>query len=152
MSSVEDFMAKLAKQTAPMTRNAFKEKSNVEKITLAHPSNHGRYAVLPINTAISDYPFVTLFDTREVCVPRKRVLEDGTEEVFNIWVKILPKNGYLMRDKTNRESVTSLTAEDERVLDEAVNLFDALSDEIDLKNDPNRDYGLIIKRMILLRF
>ena len=65
---VEDFMAKLARQTAPMQRKPFSgNKSAIEKISLAFNGNWGRYQVLPINSVLYDYPYVTLFGTREVC-------------------------------------------------------------------------------------
>ena len=76
-SKVEDFMAKLAAQTAPMTKNNNQPKSkSLEKIALNYPGNYGRYQILPVNSVITDYPYVTLFNTREVCIPRKQVAAD----------------------------------------------------------------------------
>ena len=147
MSKVEDFMAKLAAQTAPMQRNN-QPRSNtksVEKISLNFPGNFGRYQILPLDSVVTDYPYVTLFNTREIAIPKKQVSADGTETPYTAWVKLLPKEGYQMKDMTGRV-VSSLTAEEEQLLGEAQTLFDQLFTEVDAKNDLNMQKNLCRKR------
>ncbi len=145
-NKVEDFMAKLAAQTAPMTKNNNQSKNRViEKIALNYPGNYGRYQVLPMNSAVTDFPYVALLNTREVCIPRKQVAADGTETEYNAWIRILPKNAYLMKDMTGRV-VSSLTAEEDQILSEAYTVFDQLFDEIDARNDLEMQKTLTRKR------
>lgn len=145
--NVEDFMAKLAAQTAPMQKNENRTKGRVlEKISLNYEGNFGRYQVLPLNDVITDYPFVKLDNTREICIPRKNVAPDGTESVYNAWVKLLPKaEGYRMKDATGRVT-SSLTAEEDQLLSEAYMLFDQLYNEIDAKTNINISRDLMRKR------
>ena len=143
---VEDFMAKLAAQTAPMTKSSNQTKNRtIEKISLNFPGNYGRYQILPIDSAITDYPYVTLLNTREICIPRKQVSADGTEQDYNAWIKILPKNAYQMKDMTGR-IVSSLTAEEDQLLGEAYSVFDQLYDEIDARNNLEMQKTLARKR------
>ena len=145
-NKVEDFMAKLAAQTAPMTKSNNQTSNRViEKISLNYPGNFGRYQVLPMDSVITDYPYVTLFNTREICIPRKQVAADGTETDYNAWIRILPKSAYQMKDLTGRV-VSSLTAEDERLLGEAYSVFDQLFDEIDARNNLEVSKELCRKR------
>lgn len=145
-NKVEDFMAKLAAQTAPMTKSNNQTNNRViEKISLNFPGNFGRYQVLPMDSVVTDYPYVTLFNTREICIPRKQVAVDGTETDYNAWIKILPKSAYQMKDLTGRV-VSSLTAEDERLLGEAYSVFDQLFDEIDARNNLEVSKELCRKR------
>lgn len=145
---VNDFMQKLSAQAASASKSAteFKQKTRVlEKISLNFPGNHGRYQIFPVNSVVEDYPFVTLFGTREICIPRKSVAADGTENVFNAWIKLLPKNGYRMKDLTGR-STSSLTAEEEQILDEANTVFDQLYEEVDAKNNVEIAKNLLRRR------
>lgn len=144
--SVEDFMAMLAQQTAPMQKKDFRPKAKtIEKISLAFNGNWGRYQIFPFNSVVTDFPFVTLMGTREVCVPRKSILEDGTEQISSLWIKLLPNDGYCMKDQSGRRT-SSLTAEDERVLNEARQLFDSLWEELDVRNNIDYSRSLIRKR------
>lgn len=147
MSKVEDFMAKLAAQTAPMTKNNQPRTNTktVEKISLNFPGNFGRYQVLPLDSVVTDYPYVTLYNTREICVPRKQVAADGTESTWDSWIKILPKEGYQMKDMTGRV-VSSLTAEQEQLLGQAQSLFDQLFTEVDARNNVEMQKSLCRKR------
>ena len=147
MNKVDDFMQMLAQQTAPMQKKEFKDRSKtVEKISLSFNGNWGRYQVLPINNAITDYPFVVLFGTREVAIPRRRNNPDGSVSVDMVWIKILPKMGYIMKDNSGRGYVCSLTADDERVLNEAVQMFDTLYNELDPVNNYDVTRNLLRKR------
>lgn len=145
-SKVDDFMEKLSKQTAPMAKNATKKENRVlEKISLNYEGNFGRYQVFPVDSVITDYPFVTLFDTREICVPRKNVSADGQENAYNAWIKILPKSAYVMKDMTGRV-VSSLSSEDEQLHDQACAIFNELYNELDARNNRDLCKDLIRKR------
>lgn len=145
-SKVDDFMEKLSQQTAPMAKNATKKENRVlEKISLNYEGNFGRYQVFPVDSVITDYPFVTLFDTREICVPRKNVSADGQENVYNAWIKILPKSAYVMKDMTGRV-VSSLSSEDEQLHDQACMIFNELYNELDARNNRDLCKDLIRKR------
>lgn len=147
MSKVEDFMAKLAAQTAPMVRNNQPRTNTktVEKISLNFPGNYGRYQVLPLDSVVTDFPYVTLFDTREISIPRKQVAADGTETAYQAWIKLLPKEGYLMKDMSGRV-VSSLTADEEQLLGEARELFNQLFNEVDARNNLQMQKDLCRKR------
>ena len=147
MSKVEDFMAKLAAQTAPMQKNTQPRVNtkSVEKISLNFPGNFGRYQILPLDSVVTDYPYVTLFNTREIAIPRKQVSADGTETPYQAWIKLLPKEGYQMKDMTGRV-VSSLTAEEEQLLGEAHTLFDNLYTEVDARNNLQMQKDLCRKR------
>ena len=118
--NVESFMQQLSAQTAPApSKGTFKPRERVlEKISLNFAGNFGMYQVLPVNNVITDYPYVTLFGTREIMVPRKNVAQDGTESIYNAWIKLLPKNAYQFLDLNDRV-VSSLTAEEDQLLTEA---------------------------------
>lgn len=145
--NVEDFMSKLAEQSATMQKNENKTRGRVlEKISLNYDGNFGRYQILPMNDVITDHPFVKLENTREICIPRKNVAPDGTESVYNAWIKLLPKReGYRMKDSTGRVTC-SLTAEEDQLLSEAYTLFDQLYNEIDAKTNINISRDLMRKR------
>ena len=82
MLNVEDFLGKLAEQTASKKTIDFKKKGRqIEKISLNFEGNFGRYQLFPLNDVVTDYPFVKLPQTMEVCIPRKVVSPDGTQEV-----------------------------------------------------------------------
>lgn len=146
MLNVEDFLGKLAEQTASKKAIDFKKKGRtIEKISLNFEGNFGRYQLFTLNDVVTDYPFVKLPQTMEVCIPRKVVAPDGTESVINSWIRLLPAEGYKMKDQTGRV-VSSLTAEDERILSEARNLFDQLFQEVDAKNNIDTTRTFIRKR------
>lgn len=137
---VDDFLEKLAMQ-APKPKEEFKQKNRaLEKIYLNFPGNFGRYQVLPMDSVITDFPFQTLFNTREINIPRKNMAADGTENVYNAWIKLLPKSAYIMKDATGRQ-VSSLSAADEQLLGQAHLIFDQLFDELDVRN--NRESAII---------
>ena len=128
---VNDFMARLTANATPAGKvQRFQEaRRSLEKIFLSVPENFGSYQLFPVNNAINDYPFVSLPGTREICIPRKRVTQDGKESEYSMWVKILPKSAYIMKDLTGRIS-SSLTAEDESLLEAAYSVWDQINDEI----------------------
>lgn len=133
-NKVDDFLEKLAAQ-APKAKEEFKPKNRVlEKVYLNYPGNFGRYQILPMDNVVTDFPFQTLFNTREVNIPRKNLAADGSENIYNAWIKLLPKNAYVMKDATGR-LVSSLSAADEQLLGQAHMLFDQLCDELDMRNN-----------------
>ncbi len=84
-----------------------------------------------MNSTVSDFPYVTLMGTREVRMPRKNMGSDGTESVYDAWIRILPKSAYVIKDKDSGREVSSLTAEEEEVLNRAYVIFDELYKEVD---------------------
>ena len=134
---IDDFLEKLSKQT-PKTSSAsdYKKTRTIEKIYLNAPVNFGRYQIFPMDSVVQDYPFVTLFGTKEISMPRKNISNDGVETTYNSWIKILPASAYVMRDMTGR-LVNSLTAADQQILQEAHMIHDQLWQELDPTN--NRD-------------
>jgi len=129
---LNDFMARLTANAAPSgkaPRSGADRGRSLEKISLNFPGNFGSYQLLPVNSQVIDYPFVQLNGTREVCIPRRRTNQDGTEEPYSVWIKILPKSAYVMKDLTGRLT-SSLTAEDEALLDSAYSVWDQIKEEI----------------------
>lgn len=146
MNKVENFMAQLSAQQAPMMKKSQKtNEKKLEKIALNFPGNFGRYQILPVDNIVTDYPFVTLFNTYEICMPRTYKAADGTEEIRPTWIKIIPKEGYIMKDATGRV-VPSLTNEEETLLYQARTLFDELYSELDVKNNQDVCKDLIRRR------
>ena len=134
--NVEYFMQQLAENTTPINRNVdFNSKNrSLEKISLNYEGNFGMYQILPFESVVQDIPFITLFDTKEICVPRMGKTADGTPNPYKTWIKLLPVTGYKMKDSTGR-IVSSLTAEEEDMLNSARTLFDQLYEELDIKNN-----------------
>lgn len=146
MSKVENFMAQLSAQQAPMMKKAQKSSDKkLEKVALNFPGNFGRYQILPVDNIVTDYPYVTLFNTQEICIPRTYKNADGSEEIKPTWIKIIPKEGYIMKDQTGRV-VSSLTNEDENLLYQARTLFEELYKELDVKNNQDTCKDLIRRR------
>lgn len=145
--NVENFMKQLSAQTAPVQKSGtFKPKERtLEKISLNFEGHFGMYQVLPVNSLIHDYPFVKLFGTREICVPRKNTAQDGTESTYTAWIKLLPKDAYQFLDLNGRVT-SSLTAEEDQLLSEAYTVFDQLYNEIDARNNINISRDLLRKR------
>ena len=129
---LNDFMARLTANAAPngkTQRSGADRGRSLEKISLNYPGNFGSYQLLPVNSQVIDYPFVQMNATREVCIPRRRTAQDGTEETYSVWIKLLPKSAYQMKDLTGRLT-SSLTAEDEALLDSAYSVWDQIKEEI----------------------
>lgn len=128
---VNDFMARLAANATPSGKvQRFQEsRRSLEKIFLSVPDNFGSYQLLPVCNSLTDFPFINLPGTKEICIPRKRTTQDGREEEYTMWVKILPKCAYIMKDLTGRV-VSSLTAEDEATLDAAYAVWDQIYAEM----------------------
>ena len=131
-TSVNDFVSKLEKNT-PSAKN-FEKQRRLEKVYLNAPVNFGRYQILPLPSLVTGYPYVDLPRTREINLPRKNMKSDGTELVYNAWIKILPSSAYTVRDDTGRE-VSSLTINDEKLLRTAHSLHDELFNELEMKDN-----------------
>ena len=149
MIDVENFVAMITRQAAmtePMSKNDQKErpKDRIEKISLAYMGNYGRYQVLPIESMVTNYPFVFLPDTREVSIPRKSIAEDGTETVQPVWVKILPAEAF--QRKHEGQVFSSLSNDEATLLANCQSLYDELSREIDPKVNQDIHRTIIRKR------
>jgi hypothetical protein len=143
--NVNDFVAKL-EQNQPSANKNFKNQRKLDKVYLNVPDNFGRYQVLPMDSVITDFPYVELPGTREINIPRKNIKSDGTESVYDAWIKLLPKSAYTMKDETGRE-VSSLTAADEQLLNQAYSLHQQLWDELDARNNAmDKTIGKLIRR------
>lgn len=128
--SVDAFMQQLEANEPKTRANLGTDKTrSLEKIYLNYSGNYGRYQVYPLNSRISGFPFVTLNKTREIKVPRKNMAPDGTESLYEAWIKLLPKDAYQMIDDTGRIT-SSLTADDDALLDQAYSIFDQLYEEL----------------------
>lgn len=147
MENIEQFLKQLGQQNPVRNNKPFEKRRTIEKLYTNSPSNYGRYQVFPMDSVITSFPFIGLKNTREICMPRKNISSDGQETVYNAWIKIIPEEGYQMKDATGRV-VSSLTASDSQLLSQAQLLFDELYNELDPQN--NRDkkeiYDLIRKR------
>lgn len=133
--NVEYFLQTISGNNAPMNKNVdFKKNNGPEKIYLNFPGSFGRYQILPFNSVVQDIPFIKLFDTKEISVPRMGKNADGSPNPYKTWIRLLPIEGYKMKDSTGR-IVSSLTAEEEDMLRSARTLFDQLYTELDIKNN-----------------
>lgn len=143
---IEDFLAKLAQKTPKAKEmDAAGKNRKLEKIYLNYPENFGRYQILPMDSIINDFPFVPLFGTREINMPRKNIGADGQASVYEAWIKILPKEAYQMKDDTGRV-VSSLTASDEQLLNQAYMIFDQLFEELDARNNREPSVTKLIRK------
>ena len=131
-NNVNDFVARL-EQNLPQART-FVQQRKLDKVYLNAPTNLGRYQVLPFTSLVTDYPYVDLPKTREINIPRKNIKSDGTENVYQAWVKLLPKSAYVVKDETGRIT-SSLTAANEQLLDQAYTIHEQLFLELDVKNN-----------------
>lgn len=101
----------------------------LDKLYLSYPGNYGKYQIMPMVSSVTGQPFEFLNNTREVKVTRKSVKQDGTETTYDAWIRILPPSAYHMIDSTGR-LVSSLTSEEEQILAQAQQTFDALYIEL----------------------
>ena len=131
---VSDFMEKLAKQTSsPAARTFSRPNRKIEKLSLNHPANLGRYQVIPFVSDVTDFPFVS-GSVKQINIPRKNVDQSGNVNQYNAWIHIPSAGFYQMKDMSGR-TVSSLTTEDEKLLSTASSLWDELYTELDGKNN-----------------
>lgn len=139
--SVDNFLEQLqAMSPSQKKKTTFVKRRTIEKIFCGHVSNHGKYQMLPINSVITGNPFVVLANTREIAMPRKNMSQDGQEQVYTAWIRILPSSAYDIVDPSSGQVVSPLTAEEIRLHTTAINLWEELYKELDAYNnrtDPN---------------
>lgn len=135
---VDNFLAQLELQTPKSRSEQRAREKSIEKIYLNFPGNFGKYQVFPMNYAVTHFPFVSLQDTKEICIPRKPAKKDesdgASDEPYSAWIKLLPKHAYVMKDSTGRV-VSSLSAADEELLNTAYSVYNQLCEELDVKNN-----------------
>ena len=87
--NVEYFLQTISgNNNTPMNKNVdFKKNNGPEKIFLNFPGSFGRYQILPFNSVVQDIPFIKLFDTKEISVPRIGKNADGTPNPYKTWKK-----------------------------------------------------------------
>ena len=134
MDFLTNFMERLTKQSgSPAARTFNRQTRKIDRISVNNPETLGRYQVLPINSAVTEFPFIS-GRVRQISLPRRRMDESGQEQAYSAWIHIPSYEFYQMRDATDRV-VSSLTAEDEKLLSSAYNLWEELYAEIDGKNN-----------------
>lgn len=132
-NSVDQFLEKLQSISPSSKKKPFVKRRTIDKVFCGFVGNHGKYQLLPFNSVVTDFPFVTLFGTREVNMPRKNMAPDGTETVYNAWIRILPEEAYMIKDPNTGGMVSSLSADDRAVLKQAQLLHEELYNEVDAK-------------------
>lgn len=134
MDFLTNFMERLTKQSAsPSSRTFTRQTRKIDRVNVNNPETLGRYQVLPINSVITEFPFVS-GQVRQINMPRRRVDESGEEQIYNAWIHLPSSEFYQMKDSTGRV-VSSLTADDEKLLSSAHNLWDELYKEVDGKTN-----------------
>jgi len=145
MLDVSNFMERLAKQTSSPNARVFNRQTRkIEKLSLNHPSNLGRYQVLPFNSEVINYPFISGM-VRQINIPRKTTDQSGQENVYNAWIHIPTPGFYQMLDETGR-AVSSLSAEDEKLLESTSTLWEELYKELGAKENWAKYKDLIRRR------
>lgn len=134
MDFLTNFMERLTKQSgSPAARTFNRQTRKLDKISVNNPETLGRYQVLPINSAVTQFPFIS-GRIRQISLPRRRMDESGQEQAYNTWIHLPSSEFYQMRDATDRV-VSSLTAEEEKLLSSAYNLWEELYAEVDGKTN-----------------
>lgn len=134
--NVEGFLSSLSNSVPKSNKSQKVQGKKLEKIYLNFPGNFGRYQIFPFSGQVDQTGpvFTTLANTREIQVPQKMMGENGEEVTRNVWIKIPPKSAYVMKDQTGR-MVSSLTAENEALLDQAYTVWEELYKVTDAKNN-----------------
>ena len=134
MDFLTNFMERLTKQSgSPAARTFNRQTRKIDRISVNNPETLGRYQVLPINSAVTEFPFIS-GRVRQISLPRRRMDESGEEQNYNAWIHIPSFEFFQMRDATDRV-VSSLTAEDEKLLSSTYNLWEELYSEVDGKTN-----------------
>ena len=130
---LNNFMERLTRQSGstPTVRTFNRQTRKIEKLSINNPEKLGRYQVLPFNYAVTDFPFIT-GRVKQISLPRRRMDETGEEQAYSAWIHIPSREFYQMRDSTDRV-VSSLSAEDERLLASVNSLWDELYNEVEGK-------------------
>ena len=146
-NSVESFLERLQSMSPKKKPTSFVKRRAIETVYTNAKANFGKYQLLPLTSVINDFPYVSLKNTREIKMPRKNVMSDGTPQEYSAWIKLLPKDAYTIKDPSTGREVSSLTAADESLLDQAYAIWEELYKELDAKNNVmNPAIGGLIRR------
>lgn len=147
-NSVDAFLEKLQNMSPTnASKKTFEKKRTATKIYCSTPTAFGKYQLLPINSTISGFPYVTLANTREIALPRKNVNAAGEMSSYTAWIKLLPMSAYTYKDPETGREVSSLTAADEKLLKEAYQVWEELWKETDGRNNAmDKVIGKLIRR------
>jgi len=126
--NVQDFL-KTLENNKPQAINTQYRDRLLEKVYLNFPDNYGKYQIFPMNSTVTGFPFIQLPDTREVKIHRLINLQDGSQQVSEPWIKILPDEAYVMLTPDGRLT-SSLTGEEAQLLGTARALWDQLFEEM----------------------
>lgn len=138
MSNVDQFLEQLQSMSpSQKKKTAFVKRRTIEKLFCGHVSNHGKYKILPINSVITGNPFVVLANTREISMPRKNIGQDGQEQIYTAWIRILPEDAYNVIDPVTGNITSPLTAEEKRLYSTAVSLWEELYKELNAYENRN---------------
>ena len=134
MDFLTNFMERLTKQSgSPAARTFNRQTRKIERVQVNNPETLGRYQVLPINSVVTDFPFIS-GKVRQILMPRRRLDESGEEQYYTTWINLPSFDFYQMTDATGRV-VSSLTAEDEKLLTSAYSLWEEVYSEVDGKTN-----------------
>ena len=125
-NSVESFLERLQSMSPKKKPTSFVKRRAIETVYTNAKANFGKYQLLPLTSVINDFPYVSLKNTREIKMPRKNVMSDGTPQEYSAWIKLLPKDAYTIKDPSTGREVSSLTAADESLLDQAYAIWEEL--------------------------
>ena len=135
MYTVDSFLEKLSSISPSTKKRNFESKKLIQRVYCNFKGNFGKYQILPFPSAITNYPFVVLENTREINIPRKNIASDGTVTQYNAWIKILPVSAYQVKDPSSGRVTNSLTAEEEAQLKQVYAVWEELYKEVDGKNN-----------------
>lgn len=133
--TVDSFLEKLSSISPSTKKRNFESKKLIQRVYCNFKGNFGKYQILPFPSAITNYPFVVLENTREINIPRKNIAADGTVSQYNAWIKILPVSAYTIKDPSSGRVVNSLTSEEEALLKKVYAVWEELYAEVDGKNN-----------------
>lgn len=147
-NSVDSFLERLqAISPTSQKKKTFVKRRSIETVYTNAKPNFGKYQLLPLPSVVNGLPYTVLQNTREIKMPRRNVLADGTEQTYSAWIKILPKTAYTIKDPSTGREVSSLTAADEALLDQAYAVWEELYKELDVRNNMmNPNIGGLIRR------
>lgn len=115
MTKLDNFMSMMTRQATIASGQKVVERKALERVHFGQEAAHGTYQIIPFNNPVTDYPYVTMFDTKEVNIPFVQT-ENGQQVEKQNWHKILPKDVYIMKDPSGRV-VESLSAADSQLYD-----------------------------------
>ena len=82
MDFLTNFMERLTKQSgSPAARTFNRQTRKIDRISVNNPETLGRYQVLPVNSAVTEFPFIS-GRVRQISLPRRRMDESGQEQAY----------------------------------------------------------------------